>query len=162
MSVEQFTVQSTSFILTVIPIVLVALGAVMIAAFFSKKVLNILVTYSFKARPSENRLLYLLLGIIIIVLGTAIFVTSSIPSTITVGPQYVSYQSSFLGAGSMTINTDQIANAYVGQLGQGDLKLAARTFGTSDGNLNIGLFMLGKRQNSSRSDMQPNLPGYRT
>ncbi len=142
MSVEQFTVQSTSLVLTVVPIILIVLGAVMIAAFFSKKVLHVLVTYSFKSRPSENRLLYLVVGIIIIALGTTIFVTSSTPSTITVGPQYVSYQSSFLGAGSMTINTDQIADAYVGELGQGDLKLAARTFGTSDGNLNIGLFRL--------------------
>jgi hypothetical protein len=142
MSIEQFTVQPISFATTIIPIILIAIGAIMIAAFFSKKVLHALVTYSLKARPSENRFLYLILGIVIISIGTAIFVTSSIPSTITVGPQYISYQSSFLGAGSMTINADQISNAYVGQLGQGDLKLSARTFGTSDGNVNIGLFLL--------------------
>ncbi len=141
MSIEQFTVQPTSIILTVIPVALIALGAVMVAAGFSKKLLHALVTYSLKSHPIENRYVYLVIGIIIIGLGTTIYVTSSAPSTITVGPQYVSYQSSFLGAGSMKVTSDQIADAYIGQLGQGDLKMS-RTFGTSAGNVNIGLFTL--------------------
>jgi hypothetical protein len=127
--------------LTVIPIALVALGAVMLAAGFSKKLAHILATYSLKARPTENRYVYLIVGILVIGIGATIYVTSSLPSTITIGPQYVSYQSSFLGAGSMNVASDQIANAYVGQLGQGDLRMS-RTFGTSSGSLNIGLFAL--------------------
>jgi hypothetical protein len=141
-SIEQFTVQPTSLILTIIPILLIALGAVMVAAGFSKKLLHVLVTYSLKSRPIENRWVYLIVGILIIGLGTGIYVMNSIPSTITVGNQYVSYQSSYLGAGSMTINSDQIANAYIGQLGQGNLTMT-RTFGTSAGNVNIGLYALG-------------------
>jgi hypothetical protein len=141
MSVEQFVVQQTSIMLTVIPIVLVALGAVMLAAGFSKKLAHLLATYSLKARPTENRYVYLIVGMLVLGIGATIYVTSSLPSTITVGPQYVSYQSSFLGAGSMNIASDQIANAYVGQLGQGDLRMS-RTFGTSSGSLNIGLFAL--------------------
>lgn len=140
-SVEQFVVQQTSIVLTVIPIILIVLGVVMVGAGFSKKLLHVLVTYSLKARPIENRYVYLILGIIIIGIGSTIYVTSSLPSTITVGPNQVSYQSSFLGAGSMTIASDQIADAYIGQLGQGDLRMS-RTFGTSSGSLNIGLFAL--------------------
>ena len=142
MSIEQFTVQPTSLILTIIPIALIALGAVMVAAGFSKKLLHILITYSLKSRPNENRWIYLIVGIIIIGLGAGIYAMNNIPSTITIGHQYVSYQSSFLGAGSMTINSDQIANAYIGQLGLGNLTMT-RTFGTSADNVNIGLFALG-------------------
>jgi hypothetical protein len=134
-------VQSASITLTVIPIILIVLGAVMIAAGFSKKLLHTLVSYSLKSHPIENRFVYLILGLIIIGIGATIFVTSSTPSTITVGSQYISYQSSFLGAGNMKVTSDQIATAYVGQLGQGDLKMS-RTFGTSTGNINIGLFTL--------------------
>lgn len=141
MSVEQFVVQQTSIILTIIPIALIALGAVLLAAGFSKKLAHLLATYSLKARPTENRYVYLIVGALVIGIGATIYVTSSLPSTITVGPNYIGYQSSFLGAGSMTIPTDQIANAYVGQLGQGDLRMS-RTFGTSSGNVNIGLFAL--------------------
>lgn len=113
----------------------------MILAGFSKKILQAIITYSLKSRPIENRYVYLALGIIIVGLGTGIYVITNSPSTITVGPQYISYQSSFLNGGSMTITSDQISNAYIGQLGQGDLRMS-RTFGTSTGNVNMGLFAL--------------------
>jgi uncharacterized membrane protein len=126
--VEQFVVQQTSITLTIIPIVLIILGAVLLSAGFSKKLAHLIATYSLKARPTENRYVYLITGAIVIGIGAVIFMGNAIPSTITVGDQYISYQSSFLGAGSMNIPADQIANAYVAQLGQGDLTMS-RTFG---------------------------------
>jgi hypothetical protein len=114
----------------------------MIAAGFSKKILHAIITYSLKSRPIENRYVYMVLGIIIVGLGVGIYSMTSSPSTITVGPQYISYQSSFLGAGSMKVTSDQIANAYIGQIGQGNLTMS-RTWGTSAGNVNIGLYALG-------------------
>ncbi len=142
MSAEQFVVQQTSIILTIIPIVLIVLGAVLLSAGFSKKLAHLLATYSLKARPTENRYVYLITGVIIIGIGAVILMGNALPSTITVGNQYVSYESSFLGAGSMTIPSDQIANAYVSQLGQGNLTMS-RTFGTASGDVCIGLFTLG-------------------
>lgn len=142
MSAEQFVVQQTSIVLTVIPIILIVLGAVLLSAGFSKKLAHVLATYSLKARPTENRYVYLITGAIVIGVGAVIFMGNALPSTITVGDQYVSYQSSFLGAGSMTIPSDQIVDAYIGQLGQGNLTMS-RTFGTSSGDINIGIFRLG-------------------
>ncbi len=142
MSVEQFVVQQTSIMLTIIPIALIILGAVLLSAGFSKKLAHFLATYSLKARPTENRYVYLITGAIVIGIGAVIFMGNALPSTITVGDQYISYQSSFLGAGSMTIPSDQIANAYIGQLGQGELTMS-RTFGTASGDVCVGLFTLG-------------------
>jgi hypothetical protein len=113
----------------------------MISAGFSKKILHAIITYSLKSRPIENRYVYLIIGIIVVGLGTGIYLVTSSPATVNVGPQYISYQSSILSGGSMTINADQISNAYIGQIGQGDLKMS-RTFGTSAGNVNMGLFQL--------------------
>ncbi len=142
MSTEQFVVQQTSIVLTIIPIILIVIGAVFLLAGFSKKLAHLIATYSIKTRPTENRYVYLITGAIVIVIGAVIFMGNALPSTITVGPNYVSYESSFLGAGSMTIPSDQIANAYVGQLGQGELTMS-RTFGTASGDVCIGLFTLG-------------------
>ncbi|MGD6810684.1 MAG: hypothetical protein ACQCN3_13385 [Candidatus Bathyarchaeia archaeon] len=142
MPVEQFVVQQTSITLTIIPIVLIILGAVLLSAGFSKKLAHLIATYSLKARPTENRYVYLITGAIVIGIGAVIFMGNAIPSTITVGDQYISYQSSFLGAGSMNIPADQIANAYVAQLNQGDLTMS-RTFGTASGDVCVGLFALG-------------------
>jgi len=141
-SVQQFVVQQTSIVLTVIPVILIVLGAVLLSAGFSKKLAHLLATYSLKARPTENRYVYLITGAIVIAIGAVIFMGNALPSTITVGDQYISYQSSFLGAGSMTIPSDQIANAYVAPLGQGELTMS-RTFGTASGDVCIGLFTLG-------------------
>jgi uncharacterized membrane protein len=60
--VEQFVVQQTSITLTIIPIVLIILGAVLLSAGFSKKLAHLIATYSLKARPTENRYVYLITG----------------------------------------------------------------------------------------------------
>jgi hypothetical protein len=121
---------------------MIILGAALLSAGFSKKLAHFIATYSLKARPTENRYVYLITGAIVIGISAVIFMGNALPSTITVGDQYVSYESSFLGAGSMTITADQIANAYVAQLGQGDLTMS-RTFGTASGDVCVGLFTLG-------------------
>jgi len=77
----------------------------------------------------------------VICLGIGIYAITSTPATIVIGPQYVSYQSGILNGGSMTVTSNQVSNAYIGLLGQGDLRMT-RTFGTSAGNVNMGLFQL--------------------
>ena len=43
---------------------------------------------------------------------------TNMPSTITVGSGYVNIQSpGFFGAGDRNVTTDQIASAYIGQIG---------------------------------------------
>ncbi len=142
MSIEQFTVQPTSIVLMIVTVGVLALGTLLFAAGFSRRLRETIANYSLKAHPSENRFIYLIVGALVIGIGITIFAATCIPSTITVGSGYVSFQSmDFFGAGSMKIASGQIANAYIGQLGQGDLKIS-RTFGTSDGNINLGLFTL--------------------
>jgi hypothetical protein len=140
---EQFTVQPTSAILTVITAGVIALGIFMIIVGTSKKLTHILATHSLKMHPVESRLVYLIVGVIVIGVGVTIYATTSIPSTITVGDHYVSYQSPpIIGAGNMNVTADQIASAYIGHLGQGDLTLK-KEYGTNAGSVNIGVFTLG-------------------
>ena len=125
MSVEQFTVQPSSSIGTIALIVLVVTGVAL---------LILALTTGRRAKTVRRTFIALLvIGIVVIGLGVGLFYATSSPSTITVIPGYVSIQSpSFNGAGNLNVTSNQIASAYVGQIGSG-----ARAIETGLGNLKL-------------------------
>ena len=135
MSVEQFTVQSSSTIGTIALIILVATGIAL---------LLLALTTGRRAKTVRHTFIALLvIGIVVIGLGVGLFFAISTPSTITVGSGYVSIQSSsFSGAGNLKVTSDQIVSAYVGQIGSGNLTLS-KQHGTNYDHFNVGIFTLG-------------------
>jgi hypothetical protein len=135
MSVEQFTLQPSSFTGTIALIILLVIGAAL---------LLLAITTGRRAKTIRHTFLALLIiGIAVIGLGIWLFFSSNTPSTITVGSGYVSIQSPiFDGAGNMNITANKIASAYVGQIGSGNLTLS-KQHGTNYDNFNVGLFTLG-------------------
>ncbi len=135
MSVEQFTVQSSSTIGTIALIILVATGIALLV---------LALTTGRRAKTVRHTFIALLvIGIVVIGLGVGLFFAISTPSTITVGSGYVSIQSSsFSGAGNLKVTSDQIVSAYVGQIGSGNLTLS-KQHGTNYDHFNVGIFTLG-------------------
>ena len=135
MSVEQFTVQSSSTVGIIALIILVATGIAL---------LILALTTGRRAKTVKRTFIALLvIGIAVIELGVGLFFATSTPSTITVGSSYVSVQSSsFSGAGNLKVTTNQIVSAYVGQIGSGNLTLA-KQHGTNYDHFNVGIFTLG-------------------
>jgi len=136
-SVEQFTVQSSSGTGTIALIILVATGVVLLV---------LALATGRRAKTVRRTFVTLLvIGLAVIGLGVGLFFAIGTPSTITVGSGYVSIQSSsFSGAGNLKVTSNQIVSAYVGQIGQGNLSLS-KQHGTNYGNVNIGVFTLGNR-----------------
>lgn len=68
------------------------------------------------------------------------------PSTVTVGTGYVNVQFPFFSTlppiGDKNITSNQIASAFVGQIGLGDFSLDKQS-GLNLGNVNVGVFTLG-------------------
>ncbi len=135
MSVEQFTIQPSSSIGTIALIILVATGIALLV---------LALTTGRRAKTVRRTFIALLvIGIAVIGLGIGLFHATSIPSTITVGPGYVIIQSSsFNGAGNLNITSNQIAFAFVGQIGSGNLTLL-KQHGTNYDHFNVGIFTLG-------------------
>jgi hypothetical protein len=135
MSVEQFTVQPSSSIGTVALIILVVTGVAL---------LILTLTTGRRAKTVRRTFIALLvIGIAVIGLGVGLFYATSTPSTITVGSGYVIIQSpSFNGAGNLNVTSNQIASAYVGQIGSGNLTLS-KQHGTNYDHFNVGIFTLG-------------------
>jgi hypothetical protein len=72
-----------------------------------------------------------------------LFFESNQPSTITIGSGYVYVRSpGFGGAGNMNITANEVASAYVGQIGSGNLTLS-KQHGTNYDHVNVGIFTLG-------------------
>jgi hypothetical protein len=135
MSIEQFTVQPPSILGLIALILLVVTGvALLLLAFLTGR----------RAKTIRRTFVALIiLGLAIIGLGVWMYYETNMPSTITVGSGYVSIQSpGFLGAGDRNVTTDQIASAYVGQLGSGNITLS-KQHGTNYDDFNIGMFTLG-------------------
>ena len=111
MSVDQFTVQSSSTIGTIALIILVATGIALLV---------LALTTGRRAKTVRRTFIALLvIGIVVIGLGVGLFLAISTPSTITVGSGYVSIQSSSSsGAGNLKVTSNQIVSAYVGGLVQ--------------------------------------------
>jgi hypothetical protein len=130
--VIEFTVESGSLLGFVGPAILVVTGAI----FF---LLGLVARGSAK-KFSSTAVVMLVIGLIIIGLGGALGISGSSPSKITVGNRYVFIQSPpFTGAGDANITSSQIASAYVGSLGSGNLTLS-KQHGTNRGDTDIGIF----------------------
>jgi hypothetical protein len=138
MSTEQFTVHPSSILGLIALIFLVITGiALLLLAFLTGR----------RAKTIRRTFVALIImGLAIIGLGVWMYYETNMPSTITVGSGYVSIHSSgFFGAGDRNVTTDQIASAYIGQLGSGNLTLS-KQHGTNYDDFNIGIFTLGNGQ----------------
>ena len=146
MFIEQFTVQPTFVI--VLAIALAAVGIIILVTGLFNRPLEAPKLYSFgragvPVGKGTRRWTFVIVGIMLIGIGVGSYALGGLPSTITVGSGYVSIQSPpFFGAGNMKITSSEIASAYVGQIGSGNLTLSKQD-GTNAGNLNIGVFTLG-------------------
>jgi len=159
LSVEQFTVQPSSSIGTIALIIMVVTGVA---------ILILALTTGRQAKTVRRTFIALLvIGIAVIGLGVGLFYATGTPSTITVGSGYVSIQSpSFNGAGNLNVPSNQIASAYVGQIGSGNLTLS-KQYGTNYDHFNVGIFTLGNgatarvvSNNSTDLIIQLNSGGY--
>ena len=132
MSVEQFTVQSSSNIDIILIIAVVA-----VVAFIA--------IYRRRGQGKTARGIAISVIPIVAIIAVAFLLTSSFggASTITVGSGYVSVETPFLsGTGNIKITSSEIVSAYVAQIGSGDLSLY-KVSGTNIGNTNIGTYTLG-------------------
>ena len=146
MSIEQFTVQPTFVI--VLPIVLAAVGIIILGTGLFSKPLEAPKLYSFgragvPVGKGTRRAAFIIGGIILIGTGVGLYALGGIPSTITVDSGYVYIQSPPLGTGNINVTSSEITSAYVGQIGSGNLTLSTRQWGVGIGNLNLGVFTLG-------------------
>ncbi|MGD0646062.1 MAG: hypothetical protein ABSA75_14245 [Candidatus Bathyarchaeia archaeon] len=123
------------------------MGAVLVLAGFSSRLLDAL--SSLKQVKIENKYVYIVLGTVIIALGVGLFFWSTAPSTITVSSGYINVQSPSLSfipfiGGEKNVTSNEIATAYVGQIGSGNFTLS-KQYGYNDGDTNIGVFTLGNK-----------------
>ena len=86
-------------------------------------------------------------GIVLIALALiTAFVVYYTPTEITVGTGYINVQFPIFSAlppiGDKNITSNQIASAFVGQIGSGDFSLN-KVSGFNCGNINVGVFTLG-------------------
>jgi hypothetical protein len=144
-SIEQFTVQPTFVIL--VAIALAAVGIIILVTGLFSRPLEAPKLYSFGrvgvgVGKGTRRWAFIIAGIILIGTGVGLYALGGIPSTITVGSGYVYIQSPPFGTGNINVTSSEIASAYVGQIGSGNLTLS-KQYGTNAGNLNIGVFTLG-------------------
>jgi hypothetical protein len=134
MSIEQFNVAPASIFGLIGLIVLAVTGVILIV---------LAATTGRRAKAFGRAVVLVVVGIAIIVGGVVLFFEINQPSTITVGSGYVYVQSpGFGGAGNMNVTADEVASAYVGQIGSGNLSLAKQR-GTNYDHVNVGIFTLG-------------------
>jgi hypothetical protein len=81
-------------------------------------------------------------GLVIIVVGIFLFFALSAPYSVIIGNGYIYVNGPMIGGGSINVTSNEIANAYVGNIVTGNLTISVRTGGTSIGNLNAGKFLL--------------------
>lgn len=130
MTVE-FTVAPGSLLGTAGAVALIVTGAVLVVASLSMRR---------SSRSTSGVVVMLIVGLVVIGLGGALGLAGNSPSTITIGDKYVFVQSpAFTGAGDTNVTSAQIASAYVGTIGSGNLTLA-KQHGTNRGDVNIGVF----------------------
>jgi hypothetical protein len=136
MSIEQFTVQPSSSWIALVSLVVTGVVLLMLALLTGRK-----------AKTARRTFIALtIISLVIIGSGVWIYYETGTPSTITVGPGYVSVHSPDLfGAGDRNITKDQIVSAYIGQLGSGNLTLS-KEHGTNEDQYNVGIFTLGNGQ----------------
>ncbi len=136
MSVQQFVIQPPATLALLLLSALVITGAVIIIAAF--------VTGRNAKTIRKTFFALLVLGLAIAGLGVFLYFTLDTPVTITLGDGYVGIADSSLGGmGNQNFTSSQITQAYVTQLGTGNISLSYRQHGTSYGNFKLGVFTLG-------------------
>jgi len=164
MTTEQFNIQITTVpnVVNIIIMVMIVLGVVILVTGLVlsellkekrqpyKKIVDVSVGVSIKFACA-------ILGIVLIVLGGLMYygISSTIasPSVVTIDSGYINVESkSFIHtnvigdllsiSGNKTVTSDEIATAFVGQVGSGDFKLH-KNYGTNFGDTNVGLYTLG-------------------
>jgi len=132
--VAEFTLQPPSIVNTLPLVILVVSGAALIV---------LALATGRRAKSIRRTFIALLtLGIVVIGVGIGLSYFSGEPSTITIGNGYLYIDSpSFGGTGNMNITSNQIRNAYVGEVGIGNLTIS-KQHGTNTGNFNVGVFTL--------------------
>ncbi|MCL2360102.1 hypothetical protein [Candidatus Bathycorpusculum sp.] len=157
MVIDHFTIQpSTPPGMDIIVIALIVVGVVLLAV-------NILLRNHLKELPMygivgyttgmRNKYTLSVIGIVLIIIGSLLyggaFVSSSSPLVVTVGDGYISVKppNNFIGAyfaGNInrTVTSEEIADAFVGQIGSGNFTLH-KDGGTNFGDTNIGRYTLG-------------------
>ncbi|MCL2134005.1 MAG: hypothetical protein FWH37_00370 [Candidatus Bathyarchaeota archaeon] len=151
MSIEQFNVQSPPpALLNDFIIGLIVIGAVLL-------VLNVLMYNRLKNSPLHvgigigvgiggTKYALAIWGIALIILGGFLYgisVAASSPSVVTIGEGYIKVESGFVGGGiNKNVASEEIATAFVGQVGSGDFTLR-KNLGTDFGDTNIGRYTLG-------------------
>ena len=144
MSIEQFTVQATFLI--VLAIALAAAGIIILVTGVFVRMWEAPKPYPFGGvgvGKGTRRMAFVIGGIVLIGTGVGLYALGGMPSTITVGSGYVYIQSPPIGTGNFNVTSSEIASAYVGQVGSGNLSLSIRQWGVTIGNLNLGVFTLG-------------------
>jgi hypothetical protein len=153
MSIEQFTIQPPySVIVTIFVAALITIGAFLIVISLSSKLLKAISSISYGHTLNlTNKYVYATLGIAVILFASVVYYFSYIPSTVTVGSGYVNVQfsgfspsspSTPFANGNKNVTSNEIASAFVGQIGSGDFTLTKQQ-GTDLGNTNIGVYKLG-------------------
>ncbi len=132
MSVEQFTVQSSSSLS-----IILIIAAVAVVAFIA------LYRRVGQGKTARGFAISVIPVVAIIAVGLLLSSSFGSASTITVGSGYVSVATPLLsGPGNIKVTSTEIASAYVAQIGSGDLSLN-KVAGTNIGNTNIGTYTLG-------------------
>ena len=144
MSTQQFTVQPTFVI--VLAIALAVAGIIILGTGLFSRPLEAPKPFPYGRvgiGRGTRRAAFIIGGIILIGTGVGLYALGGIPSTVIVGSGYVYIQSPPLGTGNINVTSSEIASAYVGQIGSGNLTLSTRQWGVGIGNLNLGIFTLG-------------------
>ena len=131
--VVEFALQPPSSILPFVILVLAGAALIVLALATGRRAKSVRGTF----------VALLVLGVAVVGVGAGLSYFSGGPSTITIGNGYVYINSpSFSGAGNMNITSSHIRNAYVGEIGVGNLTIS-KQHGTNTGNFNVGVFTLG-------------------
>jgi hypothetical protein len=152
MAIEQFSVQSSMYGLSVL------VGALIVVVGVVLLVSGLLLRNRFQDRSFDNeretvgvksKYKLAIIGIALIICGGFALVTSygsSLPSVVTVGDGYINVECpdfGYYGAdGNKNVTSEEIAVAFVGQVGSGDFALH-KQHGLELGDTNIGIFTLG-------------------
>jgi uncharacterized membrane protein YvlD (DUF360 family) len=154
MAVEQFNVQP------ILPDSIMTIGVVILVVGVFLVVANVLLYKHLKNRSIDDRQVVAIskyglavFGLILIFVGgflCGVLVASSSPSVVTVGDGYINVDcQDFVSGGSMlgansnkNVTTEEIAAAFVGEVGSGDFTLL-KQYGLNAGDTNVGVFTLG-------------------
>lgn len=144
MSIQQFSVISPySVLLTAIVVSMIVFGIILTVMGLLGRVKSIGFTFN-------NKYTFVIGGIVLVAVAIGLLFVYYEPSTITVGSGYMDVHFSgyspdlpipFL-SGDKNITSNEVANAFVDQIGSGDFTLDKQS-GLNLGTVNVGSFKLG-------------------